>query len=530
MAQNKYDTIIVGGGIAGLTAAAYVALAGHKTLLIEKNNECGGLVSSFSVNGVQFDAGVRALESAGIIFPMLEQLGIEMEWVKSPVSVGVEDEILHIEDISSIDAYREMLVRLFPDDAGDIDEVIKTIRKVMKHMEILYGLDNPAFKDLKNDREYLFKQLLPWLPRFIFTVGKINRMNMPVETYLEGVVKNPSLRDVIAQHFFKHTPTFFAMSYFSLYLDYHYPLGGVGRLAEVLVEKIEELGGHIKLETTITGVEADIRQITDDKGETYEYDQMIWAADLKSLYANVKTDNFSPKIRKKIADTKQKMLERRGSDSIFAIYMTVEEPLETFKQIAHGHFFYTPSKQGLGETHTTELNQLLDNWENVTKEEVYAWLKKFAELNTYEISIPALKDPSLTPPGKTGVALSFLFEYDLFKKIKADGWHDEFRAEVEKQMVRVITESIFPMLKDNISHSFSFTPLSFEGRVGSSEGAIVGWSFQESIPVRNKIQHSAKSVLTAIPHVFQAGQWAYSPAGVPMSILTGKLASDKVVK
>lgn len=530
MTQHKYDTIIVGGGIAGLTAAAYVARAGHKTLLIEKNEECGGLVSSFSVNGVQFDAGVRALESAGIIFPMLEELGIELDWVKSPVSVGVEDEILHIEDISSVDAYRDMLVRLFPEDAKDIDQVIKTIRKVMKHMEILYGLDNPAFKDLKKDREYLFKQLLPWLPRFIFTVGKINRMNMPVETYLESIVKNPSLRDVIAQHFFKHTPTFFAMSYFSLYLDYHYPLGGVGRLAEVLVEKIEELGGHIKTETTITGLDADTRVLTDKKGETYIYDQLIWAADLKAMYSFVKTDGFSPKIKSAIGQAKQKILARRGSDSIFAIYLTVEEPLESFKKIAHGHFFYTPSRQGLGETHTTELNRLLDNWDHVTKEEVFTWLKKFAELNTYEISIPALKDPSLVPPGKTGVALSFLAEYDLFKKVQESGWYDEFRKEVENQMIRVISGSIFPMLKDKISHSFSFTPLSIQGRVGSSEGAIVGWSFQESVPVRNKIQYSASSVLTPIPHIFQAGQWAYSPAGVPMSILTGKLAADKVVK
>jgi len=50
------------------------------------------------------------------------------------------------------------------------------------------------------------------------------------------------------------------------------------------------------------------------------------------------------------------------------------------------------------------------------------------------------------------------------------------------------------------------------------------------MPVINKIQNSAHSVLTPIPSVFQAGQWAYSPAGVPMAILTGKLAADKILK
>ncbi len=73
----KYDTIIVGGGIAGLTSAVYLARAGQKILLIEKNDEFGGLVSSFERDGFHFEAGVRALESAGIIFPMLDDLGIQ---------------------------------------------------------------------------------------------------------------------------------------------------------------------------------------------------------------------------------------------------------------------------------------------------------------------------------------------------------------------------------------------------------------------------------------------------------------------
>jgi phytoene dehydrogenase-like protein len=50
------------------------------------------------------------------------------------------------------------------------------------------------------------------------------------------------------------------------------------------------------------------------------------------------------------------------------------------------------------------------------------------------------------------------------------------------------------------------------------------------MPVINKIQNSARSVFTPIPSIYQAGQWTYSPAGVPMSILTGKLAADRVLK
>jgi phytoene dehydrogenase-like protein len=530
MPESVYNTIIVGGGIAGLTSAAYLSRAGQKVLLIEKNKECGGLVNSFTRDGFHFDSGVRALEDAGIIFPMLKDLGIQLEAFKSPVSLGIENEILHIENLGSLSKYRELLIKLFPDSEGEIKELVKIIRKIMKHMDVLYGIENPVFKDLMHDRDFIFKKLLPWLPKFIFTVGKINRMNMAVEEYLKTFVKNPSLRDIISQHFFRNTPTFFAMSYFSLYLDYFYPKGGVGKLPEALKNKIAECGGEIKTETKIIEVIAEKCLLKDEKNTDYKYDNLIWAADLKTFYRITETEGLTPKIKTKFEVTKNRMLKNRGGDSVFSLFLEADEPLESFRKIAHGHFFYTPSKLGLGETHREELDYLLSNFEKVEKEQILTWLDKFTRLNTYEISIPGLKDPELVPAGKTGIIISFLAEYDLFSKIQKAGWLDEFISELENRVLSVITDSVYPMLKDKIISRFSFTPLSIENRVGSSEGAITGWSFQKSMPVINKIQYSDRSVLTPIPSVYQAGQWAYSPAGVPMSILTGKLAADRVLK
>jgi len=243
VSNKKYDAIVIGAGHNGLIAAAYLARAGQKVLLIEKNKEFGGLVSTFSHNGFHFDAGVRALEDAGVIFPMLKELDIELEFVKSPVSVGVEKEILNIENLDSLGGYREMLVSLYPESETEINALVKSIRKIMKDMDVLYGIENPAFKDLKQDQTYLFHKLLPWLPRFVLTARKINKLHMPVEDYLKNLISNPSLRDIVSQHFFKNTPTFFAMSYFSLYLDYFYPKGGVGKLAEKVHNKILEYNG-----------------------------------------------------------------------------------------------------------------------------------------------------------------------------------------------------------------------------------------------------------------------------------------------
>lgn len=530
MSENTYNTIIVGGGIAGLTATTYLAREGQKVLLIEKNRELGGLVNSFTRNGFHFDAGVRALEDAGIIFPMLKDLNIDLEVVKSPVSLGVENEILNIKNIDSLTEYKQLLKNFYPESEKEIDEVVKTIRKIMKYMDVLYGIENPLFKDLKRNTSFIFKKLLPWMPRFLFTIGKINRMQVPVEDYLNSVVKNPSLRDIIAQHFFKNTPTFFALSYFSLYLDYFYPKGGVGKLADALHDKIIEFGGEIKTATSVTGISPDNKTVVDEKGNTYNYKNLIWAADLKTLYRIAETENLSEEIKLNFEERKSKILSNKGGESVFTLFLQVDEPLETFGKIAYGHFFYTPSRQGLGETHRKELYELLDNFSNVSKQHIFDWLNKFISLNTFEISIPGLRDKELVPPGKTGMIISFLADYELFKKIKEAGWLEEFNSEIEELVLKVISESVFPMLKDKVIGRFSFSPLSYHNRTASSEGAIVGWEFQKDMPVINKIQIADRSVFTPLPSIYQAGQWAYSPAGVPMSILTGKIAANKILK
>lgn len=521
---------MVGGGAAGLTASVYLSMAGQRVLLIEKNSECGGLVNTFNRDGFWFDAGVRALLDAGIIFNMLKDLNIELEVLKSPVSIGIENEIINIKDINSLEDYRSLLKKFYPESSSEIDEVLKVIRNIMKHMDVLYGIENPIFKDLKRDPVFIFRKILPWFPRFLLTVRKINRMQTPVEEYLRKIVRDPSLRDIITQHFFRNTPSFFALSYFSLYLEYFYPRGGVGKLVEALKKKLMESGGELKTETKITGVFPAQHLVKDEKNESYYYSNLIWAADLKTLYRIADTETLSPGVKTAIEETRAKLLANRGGDSVFTLFLEVDEPLESFRKISHGHFFYTPLKQGLGETHREELNTLLNNFEQVRREEILKWLDRFTRLNTYEISIPGLKDPSLAPPGKTGLIISILAEYDLFRQVKEAGWIEEFIAELEDRVINMISDSVYPKLKEKIIARFSFNPLSIESRIGSSEGGITGWEFRESMPVINRLQNANRSVLTPIPSVFQAGQWVYSPAGVPMSILTGKLAADRILK
>ncbi len=528
MSENNHRTVIVGGGMSGLTAAAYLSRAGHDVLLLEKNKECGGLLNSFQREGFIFDAGARSILNAGVIHPMLKALGIELDFINSPVSIGIENNVINLSPETGLDDYRRLLEKLYPESVSDIDKIDSKIKAIMKDMRILYAIDNPNFREEK-DGAYL-KDLLRWLPKFLPVLRRMSRQNEPVESYLGKLTSNQSLIDIIAQHFFKKTPTSFALGYFYSYTDYIYPRGGTGELPKAIAQRIIELDGRIQTETEIIEVIPSESIVKDKDGNTYSYDTLIWSADLKTLYRILDTRDLDEKITQKILKQKELLLSKRGCDSVISLFLGVDMPLETFSSISNGHFFYTPSKQGLGEVHWSELDSLIENFESKSKEEILKWLDKYCQLTTYEISIPAFRNPALAPEGKTGVEISMLFEYDLVKKVEEANWYQEFRSEIEKHMLDTLSNTIYPGLKEKVLFQTSSTPLSIAKIAGTSEGAIVGWSYLSPVPVVNKLRSIGGSVKTPIPNVYQAGQWAYSPAGIPTAIITGWYAAKNAMK
>lgn len=529
------DVLIVGGGMAGLTAAAYLSRAGLKVLLCEKESKTGGLVSSFEYKGFVFDGGIRAIENSGIVLPMLRQLGIEVDFLPSPVSIGIGQDVVRITSPDSVRAYQELLDKHFPENREDIAGIIQEIGQVMRYMDVLYGIDNPLFLDLKNNPQYVFKTILPWLLKYLLTMPKIDKLYGPVDEYLARFTTNRALIDLIAQHFFQKTPAFFALAYFSLYLDYRYPRGGTGALAQAMERCVLENGGEIRTETEITSVEPGANQAADAHGNAYRYKKLIWTADAKTLYRVLNLGSLTDSRAVKNIQARRKAVSgKTGGDSVFTVYLTLNLDKAYFEKIASAHFFYTPSLSGLSHA---SLDDLRDGDPSSPagfvhdKARIAAWLERYLELTTYEISCPVLRDGDLAPEGKTGLIVSSLFDYALTKHIQAMGWYEEFRRLMSERMVEVLDASIFPGLKATVIDSFTSTPLTIEKISGNSEGAITGWAFtNEFMPAVNKLPKVASSVLTPIPDTYQAGQWTYSPAGLPISILTGKLAADRVLK
>ena len=529
-----YDAIIVGGGVAGLTTASYLSKAGLKVLLCEKEKKTGGLVNSFDYKGFVFDGGIRGIENSGVIFPMLKQLGVEIEFLANNVSIGIGEDVIGVDSKDSLQAYQELLGKYFPENKQDIAGIIHEIRNVMEYMDILYGIDNPLFMDL-TDLKYVTRTILPWALKYMGSLPKIRKLSQPVDEYLAGFSSNQALLDIIEQHFFQKTPAYFALSYFSLYLDYQYPRGGTGSFSKALERFILDNHGEIQTETEIRSVDPAKNMLVDSKGNSYGYRKLVWAADLKTLYRSTNLAALTDiESVRKIQERHAAIATKTGNDSVFTLYLTTNLDKATFAKISNPHFFYTPSTTGLSNCN---INELLDPDRNDSrrfirdKQLISAWLKRFLELNTFEISVPVLRDDRLAPVGMTGLIVSTLFDYSLAKHIQAMGWYDEFREWMTTGMIDILDSSIYPGLKAAVIDSFTSTPLTIEKITGNSDGAITGWAFtNDFIPAVHQLIKVASAVLTPIPNTYQAGQWTYSPSGLPISVMTGKLAADRVLK
>lgn len=121
--ENRKKVIIVGAGISGLTAGAYLVQNNFEVLILEKSLDIGGLVNTFNKDDFYFDTGPRVFGNAGILIPMLEDLEIELPLVKGYVSTGIKDKIIHYHSNKDIEKFINSLKELFPESLRDIKKI-----------------------------------------------------------------------------------------------------------------------------------------------------------------------------------------------------------------------------------------------------------------------------------------------------------------------------------------------------------------------------------------------------------------------
>jgi phytoene dehydrogenase-like protein len=152
-AVPRYDVVAIGAGLGGLTAAAILARAGRKVLVIERSNSVGGAASSYKVGDLFVEGSLHETSdphpSHDPKHDALSRAGVRdaVTWVPSntfyEVRGGPVGAPLTLPD--SFDRAREALIGRFPDARDGIGQILREMQDIAASVDVLAGVeDNPA--------------------------------------------------------------------------------------------------------------------------------------------------------------------------------------------------------------------------------------------------------------------------------------------------------------------------------------------------------------------------------------------------
>lgn len=234
MSENKVDTIIIGAGMAGMASAIRLLMFGKKVMIVEKHSISGGLNSYYKRGKREFDVGLHALTNTikphdrGKPFhKILKQLRITIDDFKlSPQRYSLIQFPEHT--LRFTNEFEDFVTSIHQNFPNEVDGFLKLTEHIKNFNEV--ALDNKSFmaKDvvrsfIKNDEliEMIFCPLL------IYGSAWENDMDFSQ----------------------------FAIMFKSIYFEgFSRPDGGVRTIIDLLLKKIENLGGEIKFKHQVTKI------------------------------------------------------------------------------------------------------------------------------------------------------------------------------------------------------------------------------------------------------------------------------------
>lgn len=513
--DSEFDAIVIGAGISGLTAAAYLAASGARVVVCEQAAKIGGLFNSFEKNGYHFDGGIKAVVNTGIVLPMLAQLGLLEELTLQPSRTAfiTAGKFHTLRDRAEIETYFSFLAGLFPASASGLEQVLADIQRIDELLGALLKFPNPLFtvqEQGKNSASDWFRENSSALKK---AFRPMMLLNTPLQAYLEKRLPDQKLVNMISGVFPDGTTAFFGLGYFHLFRDYTYPLNGIGAVPIALASLIEEKGGTILVGTRVAGIlvkEGAAAGIRLEDGREFTARNVLSTADARQTFANLVPQGSIP------TSFLKKLLKARPSHSAVNVFLGVNIPVEDLNLQGCNHLFFMPDLDGI-------IGQ-----ERLTRRDYFSHVLQ-------EISVPCLHNPKLAPPEKTGLILSAMTTWEY-----ANNWglvegrptpaYHELKNLIAAEMIQSLG-SFFPDLQNKVELCITGTPYSIWHHTENWEGAIMGWSYhQKESYNRAGFLNLPKSVETPIRGLYNAGHWTFSPGGSPIAVLTAKLAADRILK
>ncbi len=478
--DRHYEVVVIGGGIGGLTAAAYLAKAGRKVALFEQHRRLGGCCTSFYRKGFTFDAAVHAIGSChegGMFRKILEDLDLwdRVQMRRSnPMDTIITSEFevpIWIEEDSFLDALREA----FPKD----------IDKLVKMVSILRSF-GPQYYDRwakATYREFLDTFTDNDGARIVF-MAPLGNIGLP--SYRIGAINGCTL--------FRENQL----------LGGYYPKGGFQKLSDAFGKRIRELNGHVFLRTEVKKL--DIRDgrvkgvvVGPTKGSGEEHYITCNAVICNASVIHLMEDLVPPEERPVEYVEKLKKMEPSLSSGV--LFLGLDTPLQDkFKY--EGLHWYVPDPD----------SRILDGcFEPETIEDTM-----FTGYGPVYIAPQSIQDPGAAPAGKgtiVGISPAVYKPKDFWRKNKR---------KLEDAMIDRVAKYI-PWVKDYIVWRESATSATVERFTRNYRGAWYGWA---SIPEQSNLRRLGRK--TPFSNLWLAGHWTQPGPGVVQVAKSGQLTAKIV--
>jgi phytoene dehydrogenase-like protein len=478
--------IIIGAGIAGLSAGCYGQMNGYQTKIFELHNLPGGLCTSWTRKGYTFDScihwlvGTNPKSGMNVFYRELGALQ-NREIVNHDEFVRVvhpSGKTLIV--YTNADRLEEHMLTLSAEDAPMIREFCDAVRAFSKMDP---GMSKPrelmAFSDML--------QMAPMLPM----MGKMKKYGSLTIREFADSFKNK----VLGELFFNLMPAAdFPVLVIIMTLawqhgqDAGYPIGGSLEFSKAIEKRYTSLGGELHYNSRVVRILVENDRAVGvrlENGEEYRAGRVISAAD---GYNTI----FKMLDGKYIDENQRRWYDHHA----------------TFQPIVMASFGI---RQNLAST-PHQVSVLLDQPVSIAGEEHHSLGYKHYGY-----------DPTLAPEGKSVVEMMINSSYEYWKDLA----EDSERYEAEKKTVAIksmeFLEHRIPGFKESVDVVDIATPLTFERYTGNWKGIWEGWTMDTDDFAKTLTgEKPISDVLPGLGNFYMVGQWTTPGGGIPPAVTSGR--------
>ncbi|MEH2114473.1 phytoene desaturase family protein [Nostoc sp.] len=457
--QQRFDAIVIGSGIGGLTVAALLSKLYHKNVLVlEQHFTAGGFTHTFERKGKFLcDVGLHYVGNMGdggtgkAVFDYLTNGNLNWHKMPDPFEKFVYPNFT-FEVYSDPNRFQSDLIQRFPREQTAIRRYFKDVQKA-------------AFWFGAHSMLELFPVLLhPLLRRFVRHFGAIARQT--TQHYLNRHFQDAQLKALLASQWGNYglPPSQSCFGIHGAIVTHYfkggwYPVGGAKAIAQAIIPVIEQGGGVVITQRRVTeillesgvavGVKAQDTAHPKADLETYFAPIVVSDAGAFNTYVKLIPPNYALAERQKIQAFPK-------SNSMVTVYLGLKESPQQLGFQGENHWIYTTYNH---DAITQDPPISADN------------LPKFCYL-----SFPSLKDP--LAEGHTAEIIAYV-DYDFFSQWQEQSWrrrgadYTELKAQITQSLIQLV-ERHYPGFQDLIEYAELSTPLTVEHFDASDRGAIFG--------------------------------------------------------